>query len=105
MIKIDIKKDFTTTPGGRWKRLGPYSGEEFFEDILEKKYLLAVKQDTKLYIDLDGVTGYPSSFRDQSFGELSRKYGKDNVLSRCVFKSDDSPVYIEDIKKSILGKK
>ena len=35
MKMIYFTKDFTDTPGGRYKRHGDYSGEQFREDILE----------------------------------------------------------------------
>lgn len=105
MAKIIIRDDFTKTPGGRWKKLGPYSGEEFFDTILETKYIEAREKNEELFIDLDGVTGYPSSFRDQSFGELGRKYGGEEVLKICKFKSEDTPSYIEDMKRTVLGEK
>ncbi len=84
---VNIAKDYSRTLGGRWIRLGEYSGEDFFKTILEPQYLQAKKENTKLVIELDGTTGYPSSFLDQSFGELARKYGKDSVKDTVEFKA------------------
>lgn len=100
-MKIVVKNDFSNTPGGRWKRLGPNSGEEFYETILLKAFEEAVRNNEKLFIDLDGVIGYPSSFIDQSFGELSRSFGADKVLERIDFKSEDQPSLPQDIIDNI----
>ena len=37
-MEINIVKEFTDTPGGRYIKQGPYSGEEFRETILKVKY-------------------------------------------------------------------
>ncbi|MBD5314039.1 MAG: STAS-like domain-containing protein [Bacteroides sp.] len=76
---FNIAREYGRTLGGRWKRLGDYSGEEFFETKLEPLFLEARRQNRAVTIELDGTTGYPSSFLDQSFGELARRYGKDDV--------------------------
>ena len=85
--KIDIAKDFSPVLGGRYKKLGPFSGEEFYESHLEPMYIKAKDDNEMLYIYMDGVKSYPSSFLDQSFGELWRKYTSiDDVKARIVFK-------------------
>ena len=91
MIKICISKDFSDVLGGRFRTDGKFSGEEFFEELLEQKYNKAVEHEESLVIDLDGTFGYPSSFIDQSFGELGRKYGEKNVQKTLVFISEDQP--------------
>ncbi len=84
---VNIAKEYSTTLGGRWIRLGEFSGEDFFNKILEPMYLRSKKENSILTVELDGTTGYPSSFLDQSFGELARKYGKDNVKNTIEFKA------------------
>lgn len=89
-IIIDIKNDFSDSPGARYRKDGPHSGEEFFETLLKPKFNEAVRNRVKLIINLDGVWGYPSSFVSGSFGKLSLEMGKDVVLSTIVFISDES---------------
>ncbi|MBA4240190.1 MAG: DUF4325 domain-containing protein [Sphingobacteriaceae bacterium] len=85
--KIEIAKEFSEKIGGRWIKLGPYSGEDFFNKLLKPKYLEAVNSNRKLHIYLDGTKGYGSSFLDQSFGQLSRDYGIENVRKNIEFHS------------------
>lgn len=59
-IIIDIKADFSDSPGARYRKDGPHSGEEFFEVLLKPKFEEAVRNKVKLIINLDGVWGYPS---------------------------------------------
>ena len=85
--KIDIAKEFSPVLGGRYKRLGPYSGEEFYEKYLKPMYSEAKDNNETLYIYLDGVKSFPSSFLDQSFGELWRDNQKSNdIKARIEFK-------------------
>lgn len=100
-MKIVVSKDFSATPGGRWKKLGPNSGEEFYESILSVKFKEAINKNEILDIDLDGVIGYPSSFIDQSFGSLSRDYGAEKVLNHIRLKSNDQPSLIDIIENNI----
>jgi hypothetical protein len=85
---INIAKDFSPKLGGRYRRYGRFSGEEFFEDVLEEKYLEAVRDNQQLHIYMDGASPYGSSFIGQSFGELGRKYGNSEVKGRIVLYSD-----------------
>jgi len=96
--QINIAKDFTTTPGARYRTDGHFSGQEFYEDILEPKYISLKDTNEKLIINLDGTEGYATSFLDQAFGQLAKEYGKEVVLNRIEFISMAEPFLIEEIK-------
>ena len=104
-MKICIATDFTDTPGARHRVESDFSGEEFREDILEPKFLEARAKKEKLTIDLDGGYGYPTSFLEEAFGGLARKYGAEIVSSVLEFISYDEPSLIEEINSYIWGKK
>ena len=89
-LTIVIRTEFSDSPGARYRKDGPNSGEEFFEELLKPRFEEAVKNGVKLEIDLDGVWGYPSSFVSGSFGKLSLEKGADCVLSVIEFISTDS---------------
>jgi len=97
MIKLVISKDFTETPGARFIIEGSYSGEEFRNDFLEPKYLEAKIKKEKLVIDFDGGYGYATSFLEEAFGGLARKYDEKEIKEVLEFKSDDEPSLIFDI--------
>lgn len=98
MLEINISKEYTETPGGRYKEDGAFSGEEFRETMLVERYLAARDQKTKLKIILDGGYGYPSSFLEEAFGGLSRTYGKESVKETLIFVSEDEPGLTEFIE-------
>ena len=68
---IEIAKDFTPFPAGRYEKDGPYTGEGFRKRIL----VPALKQYDSVEIILDGTIGYGSSFLEESFGGLIREEG------------------------------
>ena len=102
-LKITIRTDFSDSPGARYRKDGPFSGEEFYEKYLKPKFEEARINHVKLEIDLDGVWGYPSSFVSGSFGKLSIEKGSKIVLSTINFISHESVTrmnrIIEEIKK------
>ena len=106
-FSIDIAKDFSDKLGGRWIKLGPFSGELFYDTILKPKYLLAIKENEKLHIYLDGTKGYGSSFLDQSFGTLAREKENDleQVKSTIVFHTELFGWNVEYIYDEIWGRK
>jgi len=100
MTTINIAKEFSDTPGGRRRNDGPFSGQEFREHFLEKHF--EDKSDvSKLVIVLDGVFGYATSFLEEAFGGLARKYGQQRVLLKLEFISEEEPLLIEEITNYI----
>lgn len=101
-ITINIAKDFTDAPGGRYRSDGSFSGEEFLEDLLRPAYEEAKKEGKKLVVELDNVYGYPSSFVSGSFGLLAKecKVRKEDLLSHLEFVSS-SPTRISRFEAEI----
>lgn len=89
-IVINIKNDFSDSPGARYQKDGPYSGEEFYLKLLKPKFDKAIQDKVKLVINLDGVWGYPSSFVSGSFGKLSLEVGSETMKDVIVFISTES---------------
>lgn len=103
--KINIAKDYSPVLGGRWINLGPHSGEDFYNTILEPAYQeVAAGAYEKIIFELDGTKGYPSSFLDQSFGELARKYGVQKVRKTIEFKTNIFQWIVDYINKEIWDK-
>lgn len=69
MKTINFVRDFTVTPGGRYKSDGKFSGELF----RERHLLPCLESDDNVTIDIDGVAGFPSSFLEEAFGGLFRE--------------------------------
>lgn len=101
-IKIRVC-DFSKTPGSRYRDEGKkaHSGQEFREDILEPNFKIAIVNNQKLLIDLDGTIGYGTSWLEEVFGGLARAYGKEKVLNLLDFKSEEEFYLIDDIKQYI----
>ncbi|MGE0108163.1 MAG: STAS-like domain-containing protein [Bdellovibrionales bacterium] len=94
-MKINIAKDFSPFPAGRYTNEGPRSGQAFRTEML----LPAIQKGSSVEIELDGTEGYGSSFLEEAFGGLIRVEGlsAEDLLSKIVLVSDD-----EELKKEIL---
>lgn len=68
---INISKDFSRFPAGRFVSDGDYSGEKFRAEFL----VANLATTDRLIVDLDGTAGYGSSFLEEAFGGLVRKHG------------------------------
>lgn len=101
MIRINVAEEFTDSPGGRYKNEGKYSGEEFRETLLIPRFMEAIKKHDILEINMDGCFGYPSSFIDESFGGLARKFTNYKILDYIKIVSNDEPGLIDDIEQCI----
>lgn len=93
MTRIRIATDFSPTPGTRYVKDGPDSGEKFREEVLIPRYLASNQSD--LVVELDGVEGYPASFLEEAFGGFARRFGKAVSLARLRFVSNDSSLIQE----------
>ena len=82
-----IPNEFSRFPGGRLRSHGPKSGEEFREDVLLGLY----SKCNKLTIDLTGAVGYSASFLDESFGELGKLYGSEEIKGKLTLIAEDDP--------------
>lgn len=67
MKTISIAEDFTKYPGGRYRKFGKGSGEEFRDFLIPY-----MDRKEPLTIVLDGTAGYSSSFLEEAFGGLVR---------------------------------
>ncbi len=88
METINIGRDFSPDPAGRYKTDGDGSGEEFREDYL--KPLLKSGEKIKIIID-DNVEGYGSSFLVEGFAGLV-KHGyisNNDLLDRIEISYED----------------
>jgi hypothetical protein len=99
--KIVIASDFSDAPGARYRKDGPKSGQEFYEDLLKPKFQAAKDADGILLVDLDGTWGYASSFISGSFGMLAYEFGGNEVEKHLALKSEEDSVLLEKIAEEI----
>jgi hypothetical protein len=100
-FRISVSRDFSSAPGFRYRTDGPHSGQQFLEDLLLPRFEAAKQAKSKLFVDLDDVEGYATSFLEGSFGELARRFGAAEVLATLEFKSDQELLLIEEIQRYI----
>ncbi len=98
---IKISDVFSNTPKGRdHPDDGPNTGQRFREEFLEPIF----DNYDKIIIDLDDLYGCPSSFREEAFGGLARKYNDSKkVLDKLQFICTDEPPLIDMIIDDIKG--
>lgn len=91
---ISVADDFSTVPAGRFRSDGPFSGEQFREDVLRP----ALELHDKVVVHLDGTEGYGSSFLEEAFGGLVRErfYSHKELKSKLKVVSSD-PAYVDEI--------
>ncbi len=102
IIAIDIAHDFSDTPGARYISEGPDSGELFRRNFLEPFFKQDI-ENKRLTIILDGTAGYATSFLEEAFGGLARLYGKNVVLNKISFISNDDALLVDEIISYIKG--
>ena len=101
MVRISICKDFSETPGGRYIKEGRFSGEEFREQLLKDKYMEAEDNNTQLEIDFDGCYGIGTSFLEEAFGGLVRKYHIHGLLDKIVMISTEDETIPDNVYKYV----
>jgi hypothetical protein len=98
---LSVARDFSETPGPRYKHEGDFSGELFMETLLQPRYERARAARAKLVVDLDGTEGYATSFLEQAFGGLARVFAQSEVLTTLEFISNDEPYLVDEIRRYI----
>ena len=68
--------DSVRAPGGRYEKDGPHSGEWYRETVLRPALEQAIGSGEELVVELDGTSGYGSSFLEEAFGGLVRTAGR-----------------------------
>lgn len=99
-VVISVARDFSPHPGPRYTRQGPFSGEKFRQSILAKRLR---ETEDEILVDLDGTSGFGSSFIDEAFGGLIRKEGfrLSQLNKRLSFKSDVDSSYKLEAEQSL----
>ncbi|WP_417377286.1 STAS-like domain-containing protein [Gimesia maris] len=99
MIRIDIAKDYSYTPGPRLKTEGDFSGELFRETILLPAVREAVARNDRILVDLDGTSGFGTSFLEESFGGLIRNDKIDDVALKTLLtlQSLEEPWLVDEV--------
>lgn len=93
-LVINVARDFSRYPAGRFRDDGPFSGAVFREQFLEP----AIATNRRVIVELDGVRGYGSSFLEEAFGGLIRSgVSVDTVKSLLLLRSSD-PSLVEEIQ-------
>jgi hypothetical protein len=88
VVTINVGKDFSRYPVGRYLADGASNGERFRKDFLIPR----LESGSDLSVELDDALGYGSSFLEEAFGGLVRSgYSCADVLRRIQFVTiDDS---------------
>lgn len=88
-IKYMFSDEYSKYPGGRFERLGPYSGEDFRDNVLRKIF---ETPGESIEIDATGVvTSFSPSFLDECFGQLAKEYGVEQFNAKVKLFSSDNP--------------
>lgn len=92
VVKYKFIEEYTRFPGGRFERLGPYSGENFRESVLRDIF----ESGKSIEIDATGVvTSFSPSFLDEAFGALAKEYGLEKFKKTVIIFSKDNPSLTE----------
>jgi hypothetical protein len=90
---ISMAKQYSRFPAGRFRADGPYSGQRFREE----KLVPALRSGGNVTVDLNGVSGFGSSFLDEAFGGLVRSgcIGAAESETRIRLLADDESLIAE----------
>ena len=101
MLEINISRDYTDSPGGRYIEEGEYSGEDFRDKLLYPKYLEAQRLHEKVHINFDGCYGYGTSCLEEAFGGLVREYKVHDFLKSIELTSTEDETIPDLIRKYV----
>lgn len=92
---IDVAKDFTPKPYGRYLA----DDDERSAEVFRRDFLVpAINKKERFLVDLSGSNRYGSSFLEEAFGGLVREEGfSKEQLKIMEFKHDLLPSIVEEI--------
>lgn len=91
---IDLAKQFSTYPFGRYPKHGPDNGQRFRVEYLEP----ALKAGGVVTVDISGARGLAPSFLEEAFGGLVRSgFTKADLDLRLVIESAVDPSLVEEV--------
>lgn len=98
MITVNVAREFTRFPAGRYAKNGDTSGEAFRENFL----LEPLRKGESVFVDLDGTVGYGSSFLEEAFGGIVRQLhiAPETLLAQLTFRSAD-PTLVDEVEQYI----
>ena len=96
--EINVAKEFSAYPFGRYPDHGPWSGERFRREFFEP----ALANGGTVVINFDGCRGLAPSFLEEVFGGLFREGGgrtedPKDLISRIEFISPHDPFLAKEI--------
>lgn len=89
-------RDWTETPGGRYRRHGPFSGEAFREEVL----LPALKRGPA-EVDLGWVAGYGTGWLEEVFGGAIRADQSSAELIEVMSTDPDDDYFVRFAQKAM----
>ena len=95
---VNIGKQFSRFPAGRYAKKGPASGEEFREKVLVP---LLDEGAQEIIVELDDAIGYGSSFLEEAFGGLIRAGATLQDLKQHLRVKSTVRVYVDRIWRYI----
>ena len=97
-FKINVAKEFSPFPFGRYRADGDRSGEVFREEQL----VPAIRNHDHVTVDLSGSNYYGSSFLEEAFGGLVRNHFTKNQLDeKLTVKHDKLPSIVAEVNAYI----
>ncbi len=69
---IDLAKQFSRYPSGRYPSDGTHNGQAFRTEYLVPALRRAISENTTVIVDIDGVRTFGSSFLEEAFAGLVR---------------------------------
>lgn len=100
-VTIRIATDFARVPGPRKREQGASSGEEFRDTLLAPKLEEATREGATLIVNLDGATGYGTSFLEEAFGGLIRRGYPRSAVEAIQIISEEEPWLKREIDRYI----
>ena len=96
-IKLKLS-EYTNTPGARTREQSKYSGEDYFETVIQSAIIKALDESKFIIIDTDDIYGLPAVFIDEIFYRISDSFDYDTLSNDIQMIIKDEQLY-EQVKE------